>query len=124
MRTIIAGYRGIGDYYLIENAVEQCGWKITVVISGGQRRQNWNTGKPEGVDYLGELWAVRNGVPCEVYPANWEKFNKSAGAIRNRQMAKVADALIALPTKKSKGTRDMINVMRKLGKKVFVLEVE
>jgi len=46
----------------------------------------------------------------EYHPPNWEKYGKSAGPIRNEEMAQNADALIAFPLEgvANKGTVDMI----------------
>ena len=54
----------------------------------------------------------------EVFPANWNKFGKSAGFRRNEQMAEVADALIAFWDGKSHGTKHMIEIME--NKKLLV----
>lgn len=110
MRTIIAGGRDITDYKLVQKAVKNSGFNITIVISGAQR----------GVDALGERYAEDNHLPCERYPADWKKFDKSAGPIRNRQMAENADALIAVWDGNSKGTKNMIETAEKFGLKVYV----
>lgn len=40
--------------------------------------------------------------------AKWSEHGKSAGPTRNREMAEIAEQLIAIPDAKSKGTRNMI----------------
>ena len=112
MRTIIAGTRTITDYQLVKDAVKESGFEISVVICG----------MAKGVDSLGLQYAEENDLPVEKYPANWEKFGKSAGYKRNVEMADVADALIAVTTG-SPGTRHMIDIARAKGFKVFVKEV-
>jgi len=94
----------------LEAALSKCGWVPTVVISGRAR----------GADTLGEEWAKANNVPREVYPANWDLYGKSAGFIRNKQMAEVAEALIALWDGSSKGTSHMINIARAKGIRVYI----
>lgn len=102
VRVIIAGSRGYkGGALGIERAVKASGFEVGTVISGAAR----------GADLAGERWAEANGIPCESYPADWDKYGKKAGAIRNQQMADVADALIALWDGQSRGTRDMIERM-------------
>lgn len=98
MRTIIAGSRSARSMLELEAAIRKCGWQITTVISGGAR----------GADRLGEQWARRHGIPVEVFPADWDKHGKSAGYIRNKEMADKAEALIALWDGESRGTNDMI----------------
>ena len=82
----------------LEAAIRKCRWPITSVISGGAR----------GADRLGEQWARSHGIPFQVFPADWDKWGKSAGYVRNKQMAEVAEALIALWDGESRGTNDMI----------------
>ena len=109
MRTIIAGSRDLG-YSDVLDAIRECGWKITVVLSGTAR----------GVDQHGELWADRNKIAIEDYPAAWSTWGKSAGYRRNEQMARNAQALLAVWDGKSPGTKHMIDIATRLGLKVFV----
>ena len=112
-KVIIAGSRGFSNYKLLK---EKCNEYLRekrkeyniIIISGGAR----------GADTLGEKYAQDEGFSLEVFPANWNKFGKSAGFIRNEQMAEVADALIAFWDGKSNGTKHMIEVME--NKKLLV----
>ncbi len=101
MKTIIAGSRSITDINIINKAIEESGFasSITEIVSGEAR----------GVDKLGEQWANENNIPIKGFPAKWKKYGRSAGVIRNNQMAKYADALVAVWDGVSTGTQDMIN---------------
>lgn len=110
MKTIIAGSRSIADPETVAAAVEASGFEIAEVVSGCCR----------GVDKLGEKWAEDRGLPVKRFLANWGKHGKSAGPIRNREMAEYADALIAIWDGKSRGTANMIEEAEKRGLKVFV----
>lgn len=77
-------------------------------------------GEARGADRLAKLAAQRLNMKCEGYPADWDKHQKAAGPIRNRQMAEVAHGLLAFWDGESKGTADMIRVMRTHGKNVRV----
>lgn len=68
-----------------------------------------------GADLLGKKWAILNGVPIKNFPADWDKYGKAAGPIRNAQMAEYADYLIAFWDGKSRGTKNMIETMINLG---------
>lgn len=114
MKTIIAGSRQISDYAMVEDAISQCAWRPTVVISGAAR----------GVDTLGERWAEDNGVPVERFPADWGKHGKSAGYKRNLEMVDHAEALIAIWDGESRGTKHMIDIARRAGLKVHVEMVD
>jgi hypothetical protein len=91
MRTIIAGSRTITDYDTVKSAIENSGFNISTVISG----------TASGVDFLGEKWAKENNIPIEKHPADWEKWGRSAGPIRNREMAECAEACIIVWDKRS-----------------------
>jgi hypothetical protein len=110
MRTIIAGSRDCTDKRQLLAALSACGWVPTVVISGAAR----------GADQLGELWAAEFQVPCERFPADWDRYGKSAGYRRNEQMASAAEALIALWDGESRGTKHMIETAKRKGLKVHV----
>ena len=79
------------------------------------------SGAARGIDRSGEIWAAWQDVKVSRFPADWQSFGRSAGPKRNRQMAAYADALIAFWDGKSKGTLNMINEMRKLGKPYHVV---
>lgn len=100
MRTIIAGSRSVTEYSIVRRTVEESEITVTTVISGGAR----------GVDTLGERWARENNIPVERHEANWKKYGKSAGMIRNKIMADNAEALIAVWDGKSHGTKAMITI--------------
>jgi hypothetical protein len=103
LNTIIAGSRGITDLDLLETIIKESGLDISVVISG----------MAIGVDTLGLIWAKKHNIPTIEMPADWNKYGKSAGYIRNTEMSKKADALICLWDGESRGTRNMIDLMEK-----------
>jgi hypothetical protein len=59
-------------------------------------------------------------IPCFRFPADWDRYGKAAGYIRNETMAANAEALIALWDGRSPGTKHMIDIARKKGLKVYV----
>ncbi len=102
MKTIIAGSRTITDYYIVQDAIQQSGFEITEVVSGGCR----------GADLFGEEWAQENGIPIKRFPANWEKYGKAAGPIRNSQLVNYVNkegGLILIWDGKSKGSQDVLD---------------
>lgn len=113
MRTIIAGSRGIISPAALHFAVEECPWDITEVVSGGAR----------GVDRMGEEWAESRGLPVKRFPAQWDKHGRAAGPIRNAEMARYAEALLALWDGQSRGTKNMIENAQKMGLKVHVVTI-
>jgi hypothetical protein len=130
MKVIIAGSRSIKDLNHVIDACEASGFDITHVIEGGAK----------GVDRLGRQYAQMNLIPFTTMNADWKdltvpnclvrqnrygKYNALAGHNRNGDMAKVAEALIAVWDGKSTGTRDMINRMKapSMDKPVFIWDI-
>lgn len=110
MKTIIAGSRTVDKYSDVMKAILNIDWEITEVVSGTAK----------GADRLGERWASIHNVPLKLFPADWGHYGKSAGVIRNNEMAGYADALIALWNGWSKGTENMIDTARKKGLRVYI----
>lgn len=110
MRVIIAGTRTITDPAIIAEAIALAGFDVTEVVSGGAR----------GVDRLGEAWARARGIRVRVFPAEWARYGRRAGPVRNRTMAEHADALIAIWDGASRGTAVMIDAARARGLAIYV----
>lgn len=113
MKIIIAGSRILTDYSIVCRAVENSGFDISMVISGGSR----------GVDTLGEQWARQHKISLERFTANWERYGNRAGNLRNREMAVYADGLLAIWNGQSRGTKDMIDVMFERKKPIFIYSI-
>jgi hypothetical protein len=101
--VIIAGSRWIDRYKVVERAIAASGFHVTTVLSGAAR----------GVDRLGEQWANLNTRGLSQYPAEWDRYGKRAGILRNQRMARDAaeadeGGLIAVWDGTSRGTRHMI----------------
>ncbi|MEG1726080.1 MAG: DUF2493 domain-containing protein [Anaerovoracaceae bacterium] len=79
-------------------------------------------GKAKGADALGERYAKENGINIKYFPVKWDELGKSAGYIRNSEMANYADGLIAFWDGNSKGTKHMIDLAKRMGLKVKVVE--
>jgi ABC-type enterochelin transport system substrate-binding protein len=113
MRIIIAGGRNFNDYDKLKNSCDNIliNQEDIVIVSGNAN----------GADKLGERYGKENNYPIETYPAEWDKYGKSAGYKRNQTMADNADGLIAFWDGKSKGTKHMIDIATKGGLKVRVI---
>lgn len=110
MRTIIAGSRDGVSYENVVEAMAQCGWTPTVVISGTAR----------GADRMGEAWAQANGIDVERFPAQWDLYGRHAGIMRNQVMARKAEALVAIWDGESRGTAHMIACATQRELRVYV----
>lgn len=77
------------------------------------------TGGCRGADTFAAQWARDNNVPYDVYPADWRKYGRAAGPIRNKQMLTVGkpDLVVAFhpDLSNSKGTLNMVRQAYKAG---------
>jgi hypothetical protein len=78
-------------------------------------------GAATGADRLAGAWAAARGVVELPFPADWDRWGRAAGPIRNAFMLKEGrpDVVIAFPG--GPGTANMIEHARKAG--VPVLEI-
>lgn len=100
MKVIIAGPRDLSvTHKEIGRAILNSGFDVTEIISGGA----------SGIDSCAIAFAQNNKVPFSVCYANWQEYGRQAGPVRNREMAKQADALIIVKRKGTwtRGTRNM-----------------
>lgn len=114
---IIAGSRSFVNYHLFVSFMEMYMPKDLSkleIVSGGAI----------GTDIMGELYAKANNIPCKVFPADWDKFGKRAGYVRNEEMAKYAKACMCFWDGESKGTKHMIDLAKqyKLNLKVVMVK--
>ena len=115
-RVIIAGSRGFNDYSLLSKTMDSLlinvSSPITVVC-----------GMARGADSLGERYAMEKGFQVDRFPAEWDRYGKSAGVIRNEKMAKNADALVAFWDGRSHGTKNMIDFASAYGLEVRIKSI-
>ena len=114
-RVIIAGTRDFADYEALKTYADYKLSRIEdsiEIVSGGSR----------GADTLGEQYAREKGYSIKRFPAEWEKYGRSAGPRRNEAMARYADALLAYWDGESRGTKNMIELAKEHGLKVGVYQ--
>lgn len=113
MRVLVCGDRNWLDYKLVQKTLFGLGKGPHTIIDGEAR----------GADSRGNEVAVLMGWPYKRYPADWVKYGKAAGPIRNQQMLDEGkpDLVLAFhdDLKNSKGTKDMIKRAEKAGVKVL-----
>lgn len=105
--VIIAGSRTFNNYELLRKKCDLYfrDRKPTAIICG----------EAKGADTLGKRYAEENDIPVLSFPADWKKHGKMAGILRNEDMGRNAEALIAFWDGESRGTANMIQVAKNLG---------
>ena len=123
LRVIIAGSRDFNDYELLKkSAIEIITKKtmlpdLTRIVSGGAR----------GADTLGERFANEMGLEISRFIPDCDGLGKRAGYVRNAEMAKFAveddndGMLIAFWDGQSRGTKHMIDLAKRYGLEVHVV---
>lgn len=118
--VVVFGSRGFDDYslmvktlikYFKENDIMP---EQVTIIEGGAK----------GADNLAERFASRAGLKHKQFKPDWEQYGRSAGHVRNAEMAKEAQIGFAFWDGKSKGTESMKNKMLRLGREVHVTYYE
>lgn len=115
IKVIVAGCRNYNNYEEAKSIIDFYLSKICinneiVILSGGCR----------GADSLGEKYASEKNYKIERHQANWGKYGKKAGPIRNEKMASLCDFVICFWDGKSKGTKNMIAFAKKYNKPLRV----
>jgi hypothetical protein len=88
-------------------------YPVSEIVSGGAR----------GVDALGKRYAEENGLLYTEFPAEWDKYGKSAGYKRNVLIVDHAEYLLAFWDQKSPGTKHSIDLAKKKGIPIGVIHV-
>lgn len=80
-------------------------------------------GGAAGADTIAGDVAMDMGFTVERYPADWKRFGRGAGPVRNQAMVDLgADVCFAAPLGKSPGTRDCMRRARQAGIPVYELD--
>jgi len=112
VRVIVCGSRRWRDRDAISNRLFDLAVGSTIVH-----------GNAAGADKIAHQEAQKLGMLVEPHPADWKRYGKGAGPIRNRLMAELgADLCLAFLKDNSSGTRDMIQRAREHGIPVEVIE--
>ena len=104
-RVIIAGTRTFDDYDLLCRSMDYYLQNIKEPIQ-------ILCGLAKGADQLGLKYACEHGYEVRFFPADWKKYGRAAGPIRNLQMVQNADALVAFWDGKSFGTKNIIRLAK------------
>lgn len=117
-RIIVAGSREFTDYSLLKKNINNIikNYSNVEIVSGTAR----------GVDRLGEKYAREHMVDLKRFPADWNRYGKSAGYRRNEEMAQYSSqekgVLIAFWDGQSKGTNHMINIAKEYDLEIHIIK--
>lgn len=73
-------------------------------------------GGAKGADRICREWAEQYGIPFKTFEADWDRYGKAAGGIRNTEMVEYgADRCVGFPLPSSVGTYDCASKARAAG---------
>lgn len=108
---LVVGSRTLTDYDFFRTKMDffLSNQKNVVIVSGGARR---------GADSFSERYAKEKGHPAEIFFAEWDKYKKAAGYIRNEKMHqyishKPKRGVVAFWDSVSKGTAHSFSLAKK-----------
>lgn len=113
-KLCVAGSRSFDDYELMKKLLSIFVLKDPVGIT-------LISGTAKGADTLGEKCAKEFGWEIKRCPADWDKYGKKAGIIRNEAMANEAEGAMIFWDGESKGTEHMIRYCYKRGLNMLVV---
>lgn len=119
-RLIVCGGVDFCDYDYLKNQLDRliAYYENIRLVSGHAR----------GADTLAERYAAEKSVPIQVFPAEWKKYGKAAGPIRNRAMLEYAKeetpVVAAFWNGKSRGTGNMLKQAKAAGAECHIFYFE
>jgi hypothetical protein len=109
MRILVCGDRNWKDRGFVERIIEEYASNALIIISGCA----------PGVDTFAVKHAKDMSYECLAFPADWERYGKAAGPVRNKRMLVEGkpDIVVAIHSdiEISKGTKNMIFQANKAG---------
>jgi hypothetical protein len=122
MKLAIVGSRGFTDYPLLLKTVQThfCDYehfkdmfepRFTEVVSGGAI----------GADKMGEQIAAEFAVKATVFKPDWDTHGKAAGFIRNEDIIKNSDFVLACWDGVSRGTGNSLSIAKRLKKPTLII---
>ena len=119
MKIAVGGCRGFNDYKSfcdsMEKVISEIGEEESITILSGHC---------SGTDLMAERYAAEQHFCVEIFQADWKRYGRAAGPIRNKLMAASADLVVAFWNGRSRGTKSLIEFAKRLGKTVLIFEIE
>lgn len=118
-KVILAGGRDFADYAYLKEKLDE------VFDSLGDLDSHLIeiiSGMAKGADTLGIRYAEEHKLTMVLYPANWKKYPRMAGILRNMNMLVTATHLVAFWDGKSHGTKHMIEIAKAKGIPVWIFD--
>jgi len=110
MKLAVIGSRTFNNQDLLNATLNQ--FPMELIISGGAR----------GADSMAAAYARHFNIPLKVFPADWDKWGKQAGYLRNKDIIAACDEVVAFWDGTSRGTAHSLKLAREWGKKITIVK--
>ena len=114
MKVAIIGSRSFNEYSIVKDFIDRWKnyYKITIdnIISGGAK----------GADTLGEQYANEYNIPIIKFLPDWNKYGKSAGFRRNKDIIENCDVCFAFWDGESHGTKNDLDLCKQYNKECYI----
>ena len=113
-KILVCGGRHFESYGLLKVVLGKLIEKFHIDISTSEIV----SGHCQGADMLGEKYAEEYGISVKCFPADWKKYKRKAGPIRNKQMIDYISGfenklVVAFTTADTVGTKNTIKLAQK-----------
>lgn len=98
----IIGSRTFHNYEMLKIVCDRLIRSTDTIVSGGA----------SGADILGKQYAIDKKLNYIEFPADWNKYGKRAGFIRNQTIIDNSDFIIAFWDGVSNGTKNSIDIAK------------
>jgi hypothetical protein len=114
--------------------------EFRILVCGGRDYANWPAfdatmwhvavhygateiihGAARGADRMADAWARMVGLRINPFPADWNRYGKSAGPVRNQQMLLEGRPHLVVAFPGGRGTADMVRQAQAAGVPVFIV---
>lgn len=112
MKIGIVGSRSFKNLELLKKEMKPFLNRVSLIVSGGAK----------GADEMAEEWAVSNKIDTEIFYPEFKSFGRGAYRMRNIEIVRNADLIIAFWDGKSKGTDQTIGIAKKSGVPVMIVK--
>ena len=117
---LVVGSRSFSDYPLLRDRLDTLlkNQDRVVIVSGGAK----------GADSLAARYANERGFPFVEFPADWERYGRKAGYIRNRKMHEYISKMAkrgcaAFWDGRSPGTRQNFSLAEEYGNECRIIHI-
>jgi len=116
MKLAVIGGRDFDNYTLLANIL----WDL-LKVKGTISQDTIVSGGAKGADSFAKKYAKEESIPYLEFPAEWDKYGKSAGFLRNQTIVDNCDMVLAFWDGESRGTADTIAKAKKAKKPTFIV---